>query len=460
MDVDTIAAVSTAPGRGAVAIVRISGPGSTSVLRALAPDLSAVPEARRVTLVDLKGPHDGALLDRALVTYFAAPASYTGEDVVEISCHGGALVPELVLDACVQAGARHADPGEFTRRAYLRGKVDLVQAEAVADLIEARSRALHRAALAQLESGLSQRVEALRESLVRIEALLVHHLDFPEEDEPPVPVARILQQADSVLADADVLLATAPEGELLRDGALAVLAGRPNAGKSSLYNALVGEERAIVTEEPGTTRDALVASVELGGFPFRLVDTAGLREAGERVERIGIEVTRRYLERADVVLLCVPAGGPPSEEERAFARDAARVPVVWVETKSDLAPEVVGEVGAEDAGVLPSACKVRVSVRSGEGLERLRNALPELVYAGVVASSPSAPVLTRSRQRRGLEVARAEVAEFRAALEGGLPAEVAASHLRAAESALEEVLGVISTERVLDAVFAEFCVGK
>jgi tRNA modification GTPase len=457
MDVDTIAAVSTAPGRGAVAIVRVSGPGAAGILLRLAPALGEVPEPRRVTRVDLRSPDDGGLLDRALVTYFAAPASYTGEDVVEMSCHGGALVPELVLEACVQIGARRADPGEFTRRAYLRGKVDLVQAEAVADLIEARSRALHRAALTQLERGLSVRVSALRESIVRIEALLVHHLDFPEEDEPPVSIGRILEQADAVLAEIDGLLATAPEGELLREGALAVLAGRPNAGKSSLYNALLGEERAIVTEEPGTTRDALVATVAMGGFPFRLVDTAGMREAGERVERIGIEVTRRYLDRADVVLLCVPCGGSPTEEERAFVRSQGRVPVVWVETKADLASP---SEGGSDERELHIADRVRVSVRSGEGLDGLRRLLPRLVYAGVVAASPDAPVLTRSRQRRGLEAARGEVDAFRSALAGGLPAEVAASHLRPAESALEDVLGTISTESVLDAVFAEFCVGK
>ncbi|MBM4183405.1 MAG: tRNA uridine-5-carboxymethylaminomethyl(34) synthesis GTPase MnmE [Gemmatimonadetes bacterium] len=455
MDVDTIAAVSTAPGRGAVAIVRVSGPQAVGVLLRLAPELSEAPEARRVTLVELRDPHDGSPLDRALATFFPRPASYTGEDVVELSCHGGSLVPELVMDACVQAGARRADPGEFTRRAYLRGKVDLVQAEAVADLIEARSRALHRAALTQLEQGLSERLGMLRGAIVRIEALLVHHIDFPEEDEPPVPVGVIVEQADLVLAEIDRLLATAPEGELLREGALAVLAGRPNAGKSSLYNALLGEERAIVTEEPGTTRDALVATVALGGFPFRLVDTAGLREAGERVERIGIEVTRRYLERADVVLFCVPGDSPPTEEERVFVRERMGVPVVWVETKSDLV--AASTAGAGEPGV---ACRVRVSTRTGEGLDELRRALPGLVYSGVVAASPDAPVITRRRHRRGLEAARAEVASFRSSLEGGLPAEVAASHLRPAENALEEVVGTIARESVLDAVFAEFCVGK
>ena len=455
MDVDTIAALSTAPGRGAVAIVRVSGPDATTVLLRLVPGLRGVPEPRRVTLADVFSPHDGSPLDRALVTYFAAPESYTGEDVVEFSCHGGTLVPELVLAAAVEAGARRADPGEFTRRAYLLGKVDLVQAEAVADLIDARSRALHRAALTQLEHGLSARVASLREAVVRIEALLVHHIDFPEEDEPPVPVSRILAEAAGVDADIGRLLATAPGGELLREGALAVLAGRPNAGKSSLYNALVGEERAIVTEEPGTTRDALVAAVELGGFPFRLVDTAGLREGGGQVERLGIEVTRRYLERADVVLLCVPENEPLSEVERSFVREIAAVPVVWVRTKADLSG-----AGTPDGDSSGEARRVRVSVCTGQGLDLLRSMMAELVYSGVLVASPDAPVITRARHRRGLEAARTEIAAFCCALEVGVSAEVAASHLRVAESELEEVLGVVSTEGVLDVVFAEFCVGK
>jgi tRNA modification GTPase len=372
-----------------------------------------------------------------------------------LSCHGGRLVPELIADACVRAGARRADPGEFTRRAYLHGKVDLVQAEAIADLIEARSRAAHRAALTQLDQGLSDRITALRAALVRVEALLVHHIDFPEEDEPPVPISRILDEAASLLPDIDRLLETAPGGELLREGALVVLAGRPNAGKSSLYNALVREERAIVTEEPGTTRDALVANVELAGFPFRLVDTAGLRDAGERVERIGIEVTRRYLERADLVLLCVPAAAPDAASEAAFLEGLRGVPVVWLETKADL----VGRTEARAARPM-LANMLRVSARTGEGVAELEQLLPSLVYAGVVTASPGAPVLTRARQRRGLESARAEVAAFGDALRDGLPAEIASSHLRAAETALEDILGTISTEAVLDAVFREFCVGK
>jgi tRNA modification GTPase len=456
MEVDTIAAVSTATGLGAVAVVRISGPRAGLILRMLAPGLRALPEARRATLIELRDPEDGTLLDRALATWFASPASYTGEDVVELSCHGGRLVPELVVEACERAGARRADPGEFTRRAYLHGKVDLVQAEAIADLIEARSRALHRAALTQLDRGLSARISALRESVLRVEALLVHHIDFPEEDEPPVSIERVAEAARALLPQLDALLATAPAGELLREGALVVLAGRPNAGKSSLYNALVGEERAIVTDEPGTTRDALIATVDLGGFPFRLVDTAGLREAGERVERIGIEVTRRYLERADLVLLCVPFGEGGTASEEGFLREIGDVPVVWLDTKADLRsaggspPPPPGDV----------ANRLRISVRTGEGLDALRSLLPRLVYGGIVTASPDAPVLTRARQRRGLESARAEIESFGAVLRTGLPAEVASSHLRAAEAALEDVLGAISTEDVLDVVFAEFCVGK
>jgi tRNA modification GTPase len=457
MEVDTIAAVSTAPGVGAVAMVRMSGPDAGPILRRLAPLLDSLPEPRLVTLVELREPTDGSVLDHALATYFAGPASYTGEDVIELSCHGGRLVPQMILDACVRAGARRADPGEFTRRAYLNGKVDLVQAEAVADLIESRSRAAHRAALSQLERGLSSRIDRLRDALVRLEALLVHHIDFPEEDEPPVSIARIVDQAAPLLDDIDALLATAPGGELLREGALAVLAGRPNAGKSSLYNALVGEERAIVTEEPGTTRDALITAVELGGFPFRLVDTAGLREAGERVERIGIEVTRRYLKRADVVLLCVPTGETDSSYEVEFVQELQGVPVLWLETKADIAtstealsPDVEGRV----------ACRLRISVVTGEGIEALKATLPRMVYAGVVTAHPETPILTRERQRRGLAAARGEVDAFVVALRDGLPAEIACSHLRAAETVLEDVIGTISTETVLDAVFGEFCIGK
>jgi tRNA modification GTPase len=475
LGVDTIASAATPQGTGAIAVVRISGPGALRLLLRLAPAMGELPEPRRATLVELRDPTDGELLDRAVATFYSGPASYTGEDMVELSCHGGRLVPALVLEACLRGGARAADPGEFTRRAYLNGKLDLVQAEAVADLIEARSRALHRAALGQLERGLSARVAALRSSLVSLEAALAHHIDFPEEDDAPVPVEDIGGRARVLAGEMGALLATAPEGELLREGALAVLAGRPNAGKSSLYNALIGEERAIVTEEPGTTRDALIAAVELGGFPFRLVDTAGLRESGERIERMGIEVTRRYLERADVVLLCLPAGEGVGPTEEAFLSGMGDAPVLLVETKADLlARDSEAEAVPWSAGVSPPdgsdsvstaarprlAGKVHVSVVTGDGLDVLRRLLAALVYSGFVSASPDAPVLTRRRQRDALGRALSEVRAFSVALQDGFPVEVAATHLRTAETALEELLGVVSVEDVLDAVFAEFCVGK
>ena len=454
LDVDTIAAVSTAPGLGAIAVVRVSGPEACAVALRLLPGIEVMPDPRYATLAEIRDPDDESVIDRAVVTYFAAPESYTGEDVVEFSCHGGWLIPRLALDACLRAGARAAERGEFTRRAYLRGKLDLVQAEAVSDLIETRSRALHVAALGQLERGLSGRISELRERIVRLEALLVHHIDFPEEDDVPVPVDEVVAEAVDLAQRIDRLLATAPEGELLREGAVAVLAGRPNAGKSSLYNALLGQERAIVSEEPGTTRDALEAVVQVGGFPFRLVDTAGLRETDRRVEQLGIDVAKRYLKHADAVLLCVPAHEEISEPDRAFLEEI-EAPVLVLRTKADLRERSrEGESPPHAVGV------IEVSVRSGEGLDELRSALPELAYSALLRVGAEVPVITRRRHALALETARAEVDLFREALEGGLPPEVASTHLRPAETALEEVLGVISVEDVLDVVFHEFCVGK
>lgn len=469
VEVDTIAALSTAPGVSAIAVVRISGPRAAAVLARVAPGLEPVPP-REACVAAIIDPVTNETIEQAVVTQYPAPASYTGEDVVEISGHGGWLGPALVLDACLAGGARLAEAGEFTRRAYLNGRMDLLQAEAVVDLIEGRSQALRRMALRQLDRGLSERVAALRASLLGLEALLVHHIDFPEEDDAPIPVTHIAERADELSNSLAALLETAAEGELLREGALVVLAGRPNSGKSSLYNALLGQERAIVTEVPGTTRDALEAAVSLGGFPFRLVDTAGLRETDDRVERMGVNVARRYLAAADVVLLCVEGTRTLGTDERDFVRDTG-VPVVVVRTKADLDVTAVHsgrlEIARDRAlatggtGGPDDACAtLSVSALAGDGLGELRALLPRLVYRGLLGTGADSPVLTRARQARAVGRALSEVRSFAAALRKGAGPEIAAAHLRVTESALEELVGVITGEEVLDRVFAEFCIGK
>ena len=456
--IDTIAAVATAPGLGAVAVVRLSGDRSFDILRALTPHHPApLPTTRSPSLLALRDK-EGAVLDRALVTAFPGPESYTGEDVVEISTHGGWLVPAMVLEACLAAGARAAEPGEFTRRAVLNGKMDLVQAEAVLDLVEGHSKALHDNALFQLDRGLSSRIAELHEQVVTVQALLVHHIDFPEEDEAPVSVERVKEEAGALVLALNELLATAPEGELLREGALTVLAGLPNSGKSSLFNALLGQERAIVTEIPGTTRDALEAVVSLGGFPFRLVDTAGLRDTEETVERLGIEVARRYLDRADLVLFCVEGGRGFVPEEMKFLEELVEVPVVVLRTKSDLMEGAIGET--PPVTDLTVAQTIEISAFDGTGVARLRECLPALVYRGFVHTGVAVPALTRARHREGVRSARDHVADFIEALERAVPAEMASTHLRPAETALEELLGVISNDEVLDRVFRDFCIGK
>ncbi|MFQ5550447.1 MAG: tRNA uridine-5-carboxymethylaminomethyl(34) synthesis GTPase MnmE [Gemmatimonadales bacterium] len=444
---DTIVALATPSGRAALALIRISGEAACAVAARAIPAFDPT-NVRRATLASVVNPDSGELLDRAVYVFYRAPNSFNGQDTVEVTTHGGLLVPTTVLAAFLAAGARLAEPGEFTRRAVLNGKMDLLQAEAIVDLVEATAPAQRQAALAQMNRGLSNRITALRSGIIELEALLAYDIDFPEEDDGPVSPERITRTVGDLLADIDRLLATAADGERVREGALAVIAGEPNVGKSSLFNALLGSERAIVTEIEGTTRDAIEAPITCRGYPFRLVDTAGLRSSDDRIEKLGIEVSKRYVADADVVLLCVEAGKPLDQNEEEFAT-SVRDRLIVIRTKTDLHPGFSG-----------AAAEVAVSAESLLGIDELRQALAKLAFAGVSYAGDVSPLLNRERHRAALVRARDELEQFVAARRDGLEPVVCAIHLGAAVGALEEIVGVVTTEDVLDELFSSFCVGK
>lgn len=438
---DPIVAPATVPGRSALAIVRLSGRGAFGVAACVIDGFTPDPP-RRAVLGAFRGP-DGGVVDEGIWIAYRGPASYTGEDLVEVTCHGGLLAPARVVAALEAAGARLAAPGEFTRRAVLNGKLDLVQAEAVGDLIDATAPAQARAALRQLDGSLSARFAALREDLIRLEALLAYDIDFPEEDDGPVPRERIVGQLQEVRTAVATLLATAPAGERLRSGTLVVLAGRPNAGKSSLFNALLGTERAIVTEIAGTTRDAVEATTSFGGWPVRLVDTAGLRDADDRVERIGVEMSRRWLDAADLVLLCVEAGREPEPEE---LRWAAERPALVVRTKADLTDAAVSGVA--------------VSIVTRQGLDTVASWIGERAGLSAGDAAEGDALITRERHRTALERANAALADAAAQLAAAGDPVLVSHHLRDAARSLEELIGVVDVESVLERLFSSFCVGK
>jgi len=445
---DTIVSVASAPGRGAVALVRLSGPDAFSIA---AKHLRLSPaEPRLSQLCDV---FDGEQkLDQALVTLFPSPNSFTGDDTVEFSTHGGHLVPSTIVAALISSGARQATPGEFTRRAVLNGKLDILQAEAIGDLIDASSHTMQRTALGQLDGGLSRRLLGLRNDLIGLEALIAYDVDFPEEDDGPIPRKRIDQAAEGIARSLEALLSTAPVGEVIRDGAIVVIAGPPNVGKSSLFNALLGRSRAIVTEIPGTTRDALEAVIDSGKWPLRLVDTAGLRETEDRIERLGIEVSERYLGSAHVVVACAE-DSRSLEETVSLVSSSSTAPILAVRTKSDL-------VSKRDENI-PSRIVIPVSAETGIGLQELLGAIDEALDTRHGEIVPDLPILTRARHRKAISIARSELEQFTMAWrDGKLPATIAAVHLRTAVHALEELIGVVEVEDVLDRVFSSFCVGK
>lgn len=447
---DTIVAVATPLGRSAVSVIRLSGADAERFSKRC---VSPWPAQERVLgRCHVHEPDDPArVIDDGLVVVFPAPRSYTGETVVEIHGHGGTYIATAIQAALVAAGARPALPGEFTERATLNGKLDLVRAEAIGELIEARTHASHRAAMQALSGVLTRRYAALRSEAIEVEALIAYDIDFPDEDHGPVARERINAAAVALGAQIRALLATQPAVILGRDGAVVVLAGPPNAGKSSLLNALVGESRVIVSDEPGTTRDAVEVLLDVDPWPIRLVDTAGLREDAGTVERLGIEVSERYLKGADVVVACAESADGLFEVARRIGA-LTEAPVIGVLTKSDIAGHVVSSFGSGP---------LAVSARSGEGLVELQSRIAKVIADRIGEPGSLPPLVASARQRVALETADCELALFRSTWNDGLlPAPIAATHLRAAIGALDQLIGVIDIDEVFSRVFATFCVGK
>ena len=449
---DTIVALATAPGRSAIAVIRLSGAGAFSIAARITTPWPLPP--RVATLCRINDPVDQSIVDRPIVTAFDGPRSYTGEHTVEFATHGGHAAPEAVMRALLQAGAREAAPGEFTRRAVLNGKIDLIQAEAIGDLIDASSDTMRRLVLHQLDGGLSRQIAVLRDQLLDVETLLAYDIDFPEEDHGPVSRGRIAKAARAVDQMLETVVQTAPTTELVRDGAIVVIAGRPNVGKSSLFNALVGEARAIVTDIPGTTRDAIEIRVDLDSWPVRIVDTAGLRDTDEAIERLGIEVSERYLAHAHLILTC-----DDSANQLGAAVDMIRslttAPIVAVLTKADR-----HDVATLPTSEIPNGF-VAVSARDRTGLRELASRIRNVLDDRYGAIPVSRPAITRVRQRLAIEHASRELAEFQAHWTSeDLPASIAAVHIRAAVHALDELIGAVDVEDVLERLFATFCIGK
>ena len=435
---DTIFALASGAGRAAVAVVRLSGAGTGDAVRRLA---GSLPAPRMAVARRLRHPDTGETLDRALVLWFPGPRSYTGEDCAELHLHGGPAVIAGVAEALVAAGARPAEAGEFTRRAFTHGKMDLTAAEGIADLIAAETAAQRRQALRQAEGGMAALYGGWTGRLTGLLARQEAAIEFETEDLPPDLDAAVGRGAAALRAEMEAHLADGGRGEKLREGLVAAILGAPNTGKSSLLNALVGRDAAIVSARAGTTRDVVEARLDLGGVPVTLADTAGLREASDEIEAEGVRRALLRADSADLRLLVFAADRAPDADTLALVAPGALV----VMNKTDL-----GSAPAEIGGVTP----IPVSVRTGDGLAALRDRLT--AAAADLARPETATPLTRSRHRAALREALACLAELDAA---GLP-ELRAECLRAATAALGRITGQVGVEAVLDAVFGEFCIGK
>ena len=444
-DRDIIAAISTAPGRGGIGVVRISGPRLENLLRGI---VSRPLAPRRATLADFVDAR-GLAIDQGIAVYFPAPHSYTGEDVLELHGHGGPVVLQLLLKRCLELGARPAQPGEFTRRAYLNDKIDLAQAESVADLIDASTAEAARSAVRSMQGAFSQRIDELLQGLIELRALVEAALDFPDED------VEFIRQADGagrlagLQAKLREVMSASQQGSLLREGLRVVLAGRPNVGKSSLLNRLAGEEIAIVTDIPGTTRDAVRQSVSIEGVPVHIIDTAGLRPATDPVEKLGVARTWAAIEHADLVLLLLDATQGEIAADREIMRDLpAGLPRVAVMNKIDLVPHAPA---LKQGG---GGYTVWLSAKTGEGVEFLRRALLESVGWKQGAEGL---FMARERHLHALQLAQQHLEQASREM---ATLEFLAEELRLSQQALGSITGEFTPDDLLGEIFKRFCIGK
>jgi tRNA modification GTPase len=447
---ETIVAISTPLGRGGIGIVRLSGPHALSIGQGLVLT-SAELEHARARLADVLDPDSNQKIDEAVVTYFARPHSYTGEDLVEIAAHGSPVVLELLVRLALRAGARLARPGEFTERAFLAGRIDLTQAEAVRDLIEAHTLYQVRVAAEQMGGALSRRIQPAKQKLVELIALLEAGIDFAEDDVEVTPGEEIVTRIDTITSELQAIARSFEHGRLVHGGLRLAIVGRPNVGKSSLFNRLLERERAIVTAQPGTTRDLVSDRLSLGGIPVELVDTAGLREAKNEAEAIGIRKSREMLADADVVMVILDASVPLRGDERELIASLAGRRALVVRNKSDL------NDSADVAPDLPLP-SVTTSALTGDGIQALRDALAEFVRNP--AGETESGVLTSLRHFEAVSGAIASLSTARDAVGQKIPHEMLLLDLYAALRHLDSLTGETTADDILNQIFSTFCIGK
>ena len=452
---DTIAAISTPPGEGGIGIIRVSGPEAP----ALAAQLIRFPgsgglQSHRFSYGTLIDPDTGNAVDEVMAVLMRAPRSYTREDLLEIQCHGGFLLLQQVLDVVLRSGARLAEPGEFTKRAFLNGRIDLIQAEAVIDIIRGKTDAALALAQHQREGLLSLRLNEVRTRLVTALALVEAHIDFPEEDINPASLDHILESVSESLADVTTLIDSFASGRVLRDGVSVLIAGKPNVGKSSLLNTLLNEMRAIVTAIPGTTRDFIEEIVNIKGLPVRLVDTAGIRATSDPVEQAGVQLSRERLVSADLVLFVMDGSCPEDAEDRMILDELAGRPYLVVRNKSDLPQCLTVNDSTAPLGNLS------VSTLTGEGIEGLYDAIYRAFTKGIAIDSREYVALSRARHRDALQECRQRLEQFLSNSVSGAGLELLAIDLRDALSVLGTVTGETTPDEILDVIFSSFCIGK
>jgi len=458
---DTIAAIATPLGEGGLAVVRISGARAFAVADEIFLPVgksSLKPSAAPTHTIHFgKIVRGEQVIDEVLLAVLCAPRTFTREDTVEISCHGGILPAKLVLDTILENGARLAEPGEFTRRAFLNGRIDLAQAEAVADLIHSRTELALAAANEQLAGKLSQRINELRDDLMKILAHVEAHIDFPDEDISPDTKAQLLKRLENGIAFMDELLRTANEGQILRRGIRAAIVGRPNAGKSSLLNQLLGHDRAIVSPIAGTTRDTIEETANIRGLPVVFIDTAGLREGRDEIEVEGIRRSRESLEKAELILHVLDASGPLTPDDEKYFTEFAAKKRILIRNKTDLPVKL--ELPPEFHVTRHSSPVTDVSCLSGQGIGALKDAIKNLVWSGKIGAG-MLQVMINSRHQEALGRARAGAVRTLDALRADATLELVALDLRIAADAVGEIVGKTATEDLLDSIFSQFCIGK